>query len=309
MRGADDQGRVAQLPGGVPRSWTGVCKTVRRLGVAAVPAALLLVSCRQPPAISADVAVRIDGEEIHYGEFETYQRQNMDSTDSSLNSEVQSELFDQYLDSQLLIRLAIEHGLVEPGVEHRQAIAFLLRDDLGESWAEAELRGYYEAHKSEYKRPEEVRLRQILVSDRADALEARQAIAAGESFAEVAARFSQEPRAHLGGDQGRLAREDLPSAYVDAIFSLAPGEVTDVISADYGFHIFQVVEHYPAEVLPLEAVSAEIRGVLERRRLDERVAGFILEARERYNVVVFPTNFPFEYQGDYAHPDIPSHAE
>ena len=37
--------------------------------------------------------------------------------------------------------------------------------------------------------------------------------------------------------------------------------------------------------------------------LDEIVAGFIYEARERYNVVVFPSNIPFDYQGDYAHQD------
>ena len=298
------------LPGVVvvPECLTGVWKTARS-ALVALGCALVLVSCRQPPTIGADVAVRIDGEEIPYGDFEAYLRQNLDGTDSALDSEVQSELFDQYLDSQLLIRLAIERGLVEPEVEHRQAMAFLLRGDPGRNWSEAELRGFYEAHKSDYKRPEEVRLRQILVSDRAAAENAQTALAEGEDFAEVAARFSQEPRAYLGGDQGRLAREDLPSAYVDAIFSLAPGEVTDLISADYGYHLFQVVERYPAEVLPFEEVSAEIGGILNRRQLDERVTGFILEARERYNVVVFPTNFPFEYQGDYAHPNTPSQTE
>lgn len=265
----------------------------------------MVLACRQPPASGSDVAVRIDGEEIHYGDFETYLRQNMDGTDSSLDSAVQSQLFDQYLDAQLLIRLAIERGLVEPGVDHRHAMAFLLRDDASEGFSEAELQAYYDAHRSQYQRPEEVHLRQILVEGRAAADQAHAAITAGEDFAEVAARISQEPRAHLGGDQGRLAREDLPIAYVDAIFALAPGEVTDVITADYGFHIFQVVKRYPAETLPLEAVADEIRGILDRHRLDERVAGFIHEARERYNVVVFPTNFPFEYQGDYAHPDTP----
>ena len=290
----------------VPRRYTGVRFSSPFVAVLATGFALALASCRQPPAIGADVAVRIDGEEIHYGDFEAYLRQNLDGTDSSLDSEVQSQLFDQYLDAQLLIRLAIERGLVEPGVDHRQAMAFLLRDDSRRHWTEAELRAYYLAHQSDYRRPEEVHLRQILVSDRDDAEQAQRAIAAGEDFAEVAARFSQEPRAYLGGDQGRLARDDLPSAYVDAIFELAPGEVTSIISADYGYHLFQVVERYPAEILPLEEVSAEIGSILDRRRLDELVEGFVLEARERYNVVVFPANFPFDYQGDYAHTPPPT---
>ncbi|MCP4200705.1 MAG: hypothetical protein GY769_02070, partial [bacterium] len=131
----------------------------------------------------------------------------------------------------------------------------------------------------------------------------------GEDFGQVAARFSQEPNSQLGGDQGRLAREDLPVAYADAIFDLAPGEVTDIVSADYGFHLFQVVERYPAEVAPVEEVAPAIRQVLERQRVDETVASFVDEARERYNVIVFPSNIPFDYQGDYAHRDTAPDAE
>lgn len=257
----------------------------------------------------ADIAVRIDGEEIQYSDFESYLDDSIDDADSSLVSEVQSQLFDQFLDAQLLIRLAIERGLVKPDVDQRLAMEFLLRDEPGQAFSDEELRAYYDAHLSDYRRSEEVHLRQILVHDRETAEQARQAISAGVRFAEVAARFSQGPRASLGGDQGRLAREDLPVTYVDAIFDLAPEEVTDIISADYGFHIFQVVERFPAETIPFEAVSTEIRTTLHRMGLDDRVGSLISEARERYNVVVFPANFPFDYQGYYAHHNTASDSE
>ncbi|MEM7582129.1 MAG: peptidylprolyl isomerase [Acidobacteriota bacterium] len=270
---------------------------------------LALGGCHKPPAGGADVAVRIDGEEIHYGEFELYLRDYLSGGDPSLDSAVQSGLFDQFLDAQLLIRLAIERGLVETEVDMRQAIELLLSDYPRQAPTSAQIQAYYEAHKSKYQRPEEVHLKQILVPERALAEEAQQAIADGEDFAQVAARISQEPRAHLGGDQGRLAREDLPASFVDAIFALAPGEVTDIISADYGFHLFQVVAVYPAEIVSLEQVSAEIAATLERLHLDELVNGFILEARDRYNIAVFPTNFPFDYQGYYAQQHQPSRTD
>lgn len=263
----------------------------------------LLGACRQPPPIAADVAVLIHGEEMHYDQFEAYLRENMGGEEAALDSEVLSRLFDQFLDQQLLIRLAVERGMVEPGVALREAVELVLGDFPKTSWTEEQLRAYYQAHEADYRRPEEVHLRQILVADRDDAEQAHAAIAGGEDFAQVAARFSQEPNAQMGGDQGRLAREDLPASYADAIFSLSAGEVTDIVTADYGFHIFQVVERHPAEVQSFEAVAGEIRGVLERQWVDEIVAGFIDEARERYNVVVFPSNIPFDYQGDYVQQD------
>ena len=194
--------------------------------------------------------------------------------------------------------------MVEPGVELREAVELVLNEFPRTGWTDSQLRAYYEAHKDEFRHPEEVHLRQILVADREAAEQARDAIAGGEDFAQVAARFSQEPNAQLGGDQGRLAREDLPTTFADTIFGLGAGEVTDIVTADYGFHIFQVVERYPAELQPFEDVENTIRQALERQRVDEIVAGFIDEARERYNVVVFPSNIPFDYQGDYVQRDI-----
>lgn len=292
-------------------NWTGVYFFLRGARLAAVCCLLavgLLGACRQPPPIAADVAVLIHGEEMHYDQFEAYLRENIGGEEAALDSEVLSRLFDQFLDQQLLIRLAVERGMVEPGVALREAVELVLGDFPKTSWTEEQLRAYYQAHEADYRRPEEVHLRQILVADRADAEQAHAAIAGGEDFAQVAARFSQEPNAQMGGDQGRLAREDLPASYADAIFSLSAGEVTEIVTADYGFHIFQVVERYPAEVQPFEAVAGEIRGVLERQRVDEIVAGFIDEARERYNVVVFPSNIPFDYQGDYVHQDTTTDA-
>ncbi len=281
------------------------CLRRARSWAALALAATLAAGCRELPPI-ADVAVRIHGEEMRYDQFEHYLREQIDADGASLDSEVQSRLFDQFLDQQLLIRLAVERGMVEPGALLRHAVEVVVRSQPRPEWTEAQLRAYYHAHEADFRRPEEVRLRQILVAEREVAEQARAAILAGEDFVQVAARFSQEPNAQMGGEQGRLAREDLPAAYADAIFDLAAGESTGIVPADYGFHIFQVVERYPAELPPLPAVADSIRQALERQWVDEIVASFIDQARARYNVVVFPSNIPFDYQGDYAHRDTAS---
>jgi parvulin-like peptidyl-prolyl isomerase len=142
-----------------------------------------------------------------------------------------------------------------------------------------------------------VRLRQILVEDREAAERARQEIATGTDFVEVAQRTSKEPRASFGGDQGELARSELPPVFAEKIFGLAPGQVSDVIPADYGFHIFQVVERLPAKELTLAEAEAEIRSHLARSNAEGRLEELAAEARARYNPVIYARNLPFNYVG------------
>jgi parvulin-like peptidyl-prolyl isomerase len=179
----------------------------------------------------------------------------------------------------------------------RRAIDELLRSDLKAQPSEAEVAAYYEAHRDEFARPERVQLRQILTEDRATAEKALREINGGADFAKVADRLSRG----AGGYQGELSREDLPPAFADIIFSLQPGEVSRLVPADYGFHIFQVVSRSPAEVVPLAAAREEIAGRLREERADQLLAQLVQEARRRYNVQLYERNLPFEYRGSYSH--------
>lgn len=262
----------------------------------------LFAACEQESNVGTDVAVSIDGELLPYAAFEEYLRVNVGSEETDLGSDTLSRLFDQFLDEQLLVRLAIEGGLVEGEVDQRRALSHLLRD-VPRDWTRAEIDAFYRAHPRDYTRPERIRLRQILTSERVTAEEARSALDQGEDFAEVAARLSEGPKAHLGGDQGILGKDDLPPKFADRVFATESGRTTDIIEAEYGFLIFQVVERLPARRIPLDEAEADIRRRLDEQRVDEQIGSFIQDARERYNVAVFPQNVPFDYQGTYATSD------
>lgn len=263
------------------------------------------VACGPPPEESK-AALTIDGEGIEYPIFDEFLKLQVGDEDLGLDDAVKARLFDQFIDGQLIIRLAVERGLVPPRDElptQREAMAFLVGEYQERGPSDAEVARYYAAHPDEFKHPSEVHLRQILVHDRGKAEEAHELLGQGVNFAEVAARFSQGPRAHAGGDQGRLSQDDLPPAFVDAIFGLSPGEASPVIAADYGYHIFQVLNRYPEEVLTLDDAAHEIRQRLLQREIDDMVEKFFAEARERYTVVIVPANLPFNYKGSYAHDD------
>lgn len=267
--------------------------------VLAVLAAVAIgCSHRQAPPPS-DVAAAVGGSQIPYQDFQLYLSRTLGDAETGAGSQVLSQLLDQYLEERLMLRLAVDRGLVPAGSAARQAIDALLRQADGAPPSAAEIADYYRRHRQEFARPERVRLRQILTEDRRSAERAERAIQGGEDFAAVARRLSRDAAAGGGGYQGELARSDLPPAFVDVIFALRPGEVSRVMPADYGFHIFQVLERLPAAVAPLEAAGAEIAARLRRERADRTRALLVQQARARYNARVYERNLPFEYEGTY----------
>lgn len=275
--------------------------TIPRHLLALLPLALLFACGGEPPSPEFEnVALTLDGEPIPYPLFESYTRDVLDDL-KDVDETVLSRLLDQFLDEQALARLAVERGLTAAAAKDHGMVVDHLLDTTSPptSWDE-DIMQYYAAHRADFERPESVRLQQILTHDRDAAEDARRALLKGEDMAEVSARFSQVPDTDLTG--GRLGRDDLPPAFAEEIFALEPGEISEVFAAEYGFHVFRVLERYPAESPPMEAVADEIRRMLERRHGDQLLDRFLEEARQRYDVRVHTTNLPFAYRGAYAQP-------
>ncbi|MEM6453883.1 MAG: peptidyl-prolyl cis-trans isomerase [Acidobacteriota bacterium] len=292
-----------------------------RAGLLALTALLapLVAGCvAPPPPVASDSVARIDDDALPYRAFALHLTRTAGGgagdpetpTTITLDDEALSALFDQFIDQQLLIRLARTEGFA-PGdasfaddAVSQRAVAFLLaRDAEPVQVDDAEVAARYEATRDLRTRGAEVSLRSLLVSERAQAEAALAEIDSGTPFADVAAGFSEDPNADRGGDQGRLAQQDLPPAFSDVIFALAPGERSEIIETDYGFHIFLVTARHAPSVTPFEDAAPAIRRELERGARAQRVTQLIDEARTRHPVHVFPDNLPFTYQGIYRHDD------
>ena len=147
---------------------------------------------------------------------------------------------------------------------------------------------YYEEHKEEFRRDEQVRARHILFKlgqqptaeeegkarDQAEA--ALRRIQEGEGFAEVARQLSQDPAsAQQGGDLGFFKRGEMVKPFEDVAFALSPGEMSDPVRTDFGFHVIKVEEVQEGGYRPLEMVRDELRARLrgeEARRQAETKA-------------------------------------
>jgi parvulin-like peptidyl-prolyl isomerase len=125
---------------------------------------------------------------------------------------------------------------------------------------EQELSAYLEEHREDYDTPEEVHARHILIRVPEGASEAEIAQAKkqiedikkelenGADFAELAKKYSQDPgSAPNGGDLGFFRRGQMVREFEDAAFSLEPGQISDPVRTQFGFHLIKVEEKKPAQ--------------------------------------------------------------
>jgi parvulin-like peptidyl-prolyl isomerase len=82
---------------------------------------------------------------------------------------------------------------------------------------------------------------------------------------------------------------------------MAPGEVSGILEAGYGFHLFHVRERRPEEVLSVDEAAASTALRLMRLHADRKIEDMLAEARKRYPVEVLDWNLPFPWDvGDLA---------
>jgi peptidyl-prolyl cis-trans isomerase SurA len=158
---------------------------------------------------------------------------------------------------------------------------------------------YYNEHKSEFVRPEQVTLREIFVSTegksepeipelrkKADGL--LQRVKNGEDFGELAKHFSEGSTAKQGGDLGKFEHGQLAANIEQAVFALQRLQTTDVIPTKTGFLILQVGEHYAAGQQPEDKVENEIMDRLYNAQLRPGLRAYLETLREQSYVAVKP---------------------
>jgi peptidyl-prolyl cis-trans isomerase SurA len=135
---------------------------------------------------------------------------------------------------------------------------------------DAEVRAYYQANRdSIQKRPETLKLAHILVPFEPDSQQVRRARGRADSihtvlgkpgkaasFADMAERLSDDPSGRRGGDLGTFGRGDMVAEFEEVAFRLKPMEISSPVRTRFGFHVIQVLEHFPATDSTEERVHA-----------------------------------------------------
>jgi peptidyl-prolyl cis-trans isomerase D len=144
---------------------------------------------------------------------------------------------------------------------------------------DADVQTYYAGHQDQYKTPEQVKTRHILISvakgadaktdaaAKAKAEDILKQIKAGGNFADLAKKNSDDPGSKAtGGELPMIATSGLDPAYGKAAMALAPGQTSDPVRSSFGYHIIQTEEKQQAGFKPFAEVKATILAQLQTQK-------------------------------------------
>jgi peptidyl-prolyl cis-trans isomerase D len=166
---------------------------------------------------------------------------------------------------------------------------------------QSDLQSYYNQHQDEYRVPEQVNVRHILIKSPAPGPDGKvdqkadeaakgkaedilKQIKAGGNFADLAKKYSEDPgSAKNGGSLSWIGKGRTVPEFEKAAFSLPKGGTSDVVKSSYGYHIIHVDDKQEAHVKSLDEVKPQIEAVLRQQKAARAAEGeanaFVTQAR------------------------------
>jgi peptidyl-prolyl cis-trans isomerase SurA len=158
-----------------------------------------------------------------------------------------------------------------------------------------EIERYYQNHQADFTIPEEVTLSEIILDTSAGVAEAESRAAdiadrlkQGESFAELARRYSRGATAGRGGEIGTYVVDTLNTDTRNAIAGVEEGEISETRRSAEGLIIYRVDARKPAVVRPLDEVRDEITQILRMQRQNPEYERFITQLKDEAYIQIFP---------------------
>jgi peptidyl-prolyl cis-trans isomerase D len=147
-----------------------------------------------------------------------------------------------------------------------------------------EIELYYQDHRDEFRQEEQACASHILVKVRKGdsgeghseeearkiAQDLLEKVRAGGDFAALAKKYSEDQgSAQNGGDLGCFPPGRMVPEFDDAVFAMQPGQVSDLVKTQFGFHIIRLNSHREETVLPLAQVKDRIRASVTDQKVRE----------------------------------------
>ncbi len=173
--------------------------------------------------------------------------------------------------------------------------------------SQQEVQQYYDQHKAEMERPEQVRMSEILVSTqkqpavktekgqdvlpeapspevvaaakaKADKIYAM--LKAGGNFEELAKKYSDGPTSAVGGDLEYFKRGTLSKDLEGLVFAMNAGEYTQPVRTNQGWVILKVTEHQTSGVPPLKDAENQIQEQIYMSKMQPALRDYLTKLRE-----------------------------
>lgn len=160
----------------------------------------------------------------------------------TLSDDMKKQIQQQWAQVMIAERKAVQTGIDRDRTTELQVMLQQARF-LFERYAQDQLIGRTKATDDEVKAYMQQHPEMTQEQAKAKAQEILQRVRSGEDFAALAKQYSADPASkEQGGELGWFGRGAMVKQFEDAAFALQPGQTSDVVETNYGFHIIQVEE-------------------------------------------------------------------
>jgi peptidyl-prolyl cis-trans isomerase SurA len=186
-------------------------------------------------------------------------------------------------------------------IKNRILTSEVIRREVGShiNITQEEEKKFYEEHKKDFVRPEQVALSAIEIKTegkkeseipelKAKAQKLLDRVKEGEDFGELAKRFSDGATAQQAGYLGQYKRGELSKELEDIVFKMNRNQLTDVIETKQGFLVLKVLEHYEEGEQSFDKVENEIQDHLYQQKMEPALREYLKTLREQSYVVIKP---------------------
>ena len=248
-------------------------------GLTFLPSLALLVHLALPVAAAPDaetVVARVNGQEITLGHMiiahatlpEQYQQVSPDILyDAILDQLIQQTALEQSRTGEVpqLVRLQLEN-------ERRSLLAAdALEKVMDGAGSEADVQAAYDAKYASGFGDDEYHAAHILVETQDEAKAIKTDLDGGANFAETAKEKSTGPSGPGGGDLGWFGLGAMVPEFESAIVGLAPGEVSDPVQTQFGWHVIILHEIRKSEAPDLDSVRGELADNLRQNAVQDAI--------------------------------------
>ena len=244
------------------------------------------------PQVDSPVVAVVSGKEIHDIDID-YEILSMPESMRHLmqDEEARAKILHVMIQREAVAQKAKAMGLDrDPLVQHRmhqaqnsvliQSIRDWQKQDIA-MFDDAQIQAYYKKHIADFKIPEQIHVRHILLSDKQKALEVLKMLKRKpDSFPALAAQFSiDDSNKGRGGDLNWFARGTMVKPFEDVAFALSEKRrISQPVKTKFGWHIIEWLGKKEGSTPSVDDVKDEVVSILRKQALDTWIKQLMDEA-------------------------------
>jgi peptidyl-prolyl cis-trans isomerase C len=218
------------------------------------------------PAVGPKVLATVNGKKITEEDLKIATEDLGGSVPQQLQGKArETYLLDYLIDSQLVVQKALADKLDQTPeftekltyLRDKALMETLLGDVAKAATSDESLHKTYDEAAKAQKPETEVHARHILVPTEDEAKAVLKRVKGGEDFAKVAKEVSKDPSAE-GGDLGWFTKDRMVPEFAEAAFKLEPGQISDPVKSQFGWHIIKLEGKREKTFPPFEQVKDQI---------------------------------------------------